>query len=427
VGVAVGLTEPSGRSWRNRDYKLFLAGQAASAIGNGVTFTVLPLAVVEMTRSGSRLGLLGLLQTLPALTMGLLAGSMADRYDRRRLMIAADAGRAVLIAMIPLAWYAGVPLLPVIYAAVVPVAVLTPVFLAAYNAAVPSLAGRAHVPAATAELQAVAAVGFVAGPGLTAALIAVVRPVAVLWLDVASFVISAACLALIRRRLHADGELRPAGAGLLTGIREGLAFIRRTPAVSGLLCFWVGVSGSTVLLIPAVAYLADVERSLPGWSFPAIVAGFSFGALGGFAAAARLSRAAAGPPMLAATALTGLAVVTIVHLRGIAPLVGGAVIGGAGSGCSTCLYVAARTNLTPDHLLGRIGSVSELATDAVSPVALLAEGLILDALGGTVVMTAIGCIFVAAGIAFMLSPSLRGVRAAADDGRSPGRPAGELT
>jgi hypothetical protein len=117
---------------------------------------------------------------------------------------------------------------------------------------------------------------------------------------------------------------------------------------------------------------------------------------------------------LAANLLTGLAVITIVHLGGVFPLITGAVLGGAGTGCVTCLYVAARTNLTPDHLLGRVGSLSELATDAVSPIALLSEGLILDAVGGTAVMTAIGCAFVAAGLAFVLSPSLRGIRPAGE-------------
>ena len=92
---------------RNRDFKIVIAGQSVSAFGDAVTFTALPLLVLAMTGSGVAMGLVGALQTIPDLIIGLPAGAIADRWDRRKLMLWSDAGRALLTALIPIAALAG--------------------------------------------------------------------------------------------------------------------------------------------------------------------------------------------------------------------------------------------------------------------------------------------------------------------------------
>lgn len=87
----------------DRDFRLVLGGQGVSALGDAITFTALPLLVVTLTGSGIVMGIVGVLQTIPDLVLGLPAGALADRWDRRRLIIWADLGRALLTALIPLA------------------------------------------------------------------------------------------------------------------------------------------------------------------------------------------------------------------------------------------------------------------------------------------------------------------------------------
>ena len=79
---------------RNRDFKVLLSSQGISSLGDAVSFTALPLLVLALTGSGFAMGVVGALQTLPDLFVGMVAGAIADRSDRKRMMFLADLGRA---------------------------------------------------------------------------------------------------------------------------------------------------------------------------------------------------------------------------------------------------------------------------------------------------------------------------------------------
>ncbi len=86
---------------KNRDFRIVLVGQGISALGDSVNVTTMPLLVLALTGSGLQMGIVGVLQRLPDLLFGLPAGAYADRWDRRRMMLSADAGRAILTAAWP--------------------------------------------------------------------------------------------------------------------------------------------------------------------------------------------------------------------------------------------------------------------------------------------------------------------------------------
>ena len=87
---------------RNRDFKVVLGSQGISSLGDAVSFTAMPLLVLALTGSAFAMGIVGALQTLPDLFLGMVAGALADRSDRKRMMFLADLGRAGLTALIPL-------------------------------------------------------------------------------------------------------------------------------------------------------------------------------------------------------------------------------------------------------------------------------------------------------------------------------------
>ena len=127
---------------RNRDFKVLLTTQGISSLGDAVSFTALPLLVLALTGSGLAMGVVGALQTLPDLVFGMVAGALADRSDRKRMMFLADLGRAALTAVIPLSVYLGGPTMAVILIVAAPMSVLRSFFLAGYTASVPALVGR---------------------------------------------------------------------------------------------------------------------------------------------------------------------------------------------------------------------------------------------------------------------------------------------
>ncbi|MGH2614795.1 MAG: MFS transporter, partial [Thermomicrobiales bacterium] len=137
-------TAPSGLRG-NRDFQIVLAGQAVSAFGDAITLTAMPLLVLFLTGSGALMGLVGALQILPDLVLGLPAGALADRWDRRRMMLWADAGRAVLTAAIPLSFWLGWPTMAVILVVTVPTNALRVLSDAGFTSAVPGLVGRENL------------------------------------------------------------------------------------------------------------------------------------------------------------------------------------------------------------------------------------------------------------------------------------------
>ena len=129
------VDEPLGR---NHDFKTLLSTQGVSSIGDAVSFTALPLLVFALTGSGAVMGLVGALQTLPDLFFGMVAGALADRSDRKRMMFLADLGRALLTALIPISVWLGGPTLVVILIVAAPMSILRSFFLAGYTASVPA-------------------------------------------------------------------------------------------------------------------------------------------------------------------------------------------------------------------------------------------------------------------------------------------------
>ena len=122
---------------RNRDFKVLLTSQAVSSLGDGVSFAALPLLVLALTGSAFAMGVVGAIQTLPDLFFGMIAGAIADRSDRKRMMFVADLVRAGLTALIPLSVALDGPTMAVIVIVTAPMAVCRSFFLAGYTASVP--------------------------------------------------------------------------------------------------------------------------------------------------------------------------------------------------------------------------------------------------------------------------------------------------
>src|SRR5438552_299438 len=173
--------------WRNRDFRIVVGGQGLSALGDAVSYTALPLLVLALTGSGVLMGVVGILQTLPDLFLGLVAGAYADRHDRRRMIILSDLGRAILTALIPISYWLGLPTIAVILLVTAPIHVLRVFWLAAWSAAVPSLVGRDMVGRASGIAEAFFSLAFIIGPALAGIFAGIIGPAPTLAIVAASF------------------------------------------------------------------------------------------------------------------------------------------------------------------------------------------------------------------------------------------------
>ena len=109
------MTQAAAPLRRNRDFALLWSGQVVSTVGSEVSQLAFPLLVLALTGSARDAGIVGFARGLPFLLVYLPAGVLVDRWNRKRVMLAADAGRALAIGSVavwlalgrpPLAWLA---------------------------------------------------------------------------------------------------------------------------------------------------------------------------------------------------------------------------------------------------------------------------------------------------------------------------------
>ena len=209
---------------RDHDYRQLFAATTVAQFGFQISQLAVPLvAVVVLAASPWQVGLLTTITMAPFLLVGLPAGAWVDRLRRRRVMIVADLGRAVLLATVPLAWWAGWLTIWQLYAVAFLVGALTVFFDVAYQSYLPTLVGRAQLVEGNSKLEAVRSTAHLGGPALAGQLIRLMSAPVALLLDAVALATSALFVAKIRQR---EPQPTPSpDANLVREIREGLRFV----------------------------------------------------------------------------------------------------------------------------------------------------------------------------------------------------------
>ncbi|MFN2483701.1 MAG: MFS transporter [Candidatus Limnocylindria bacterium] len=396
------------RLWRNRDFRIVLAGQGLSALGDAVTFTALPLLVLFLTGSGVQMGVVGVLQMLPDLIFGLPSGALADRWDRRRILIATDLARAGLTALIPLSMILGLPTMAVVFAVTGPINVARVLFMAAFTASVPRLVGRPQIGPANSYIEAGYSLGFIVGPAIAGILAATIGPGPTLGIDAASFGLSAASLMLVRRSLQARSE--PATTHFLADIRDGIAFVARHATLRTAIVFWTGMNIAFAPIVAALTYYITLDRGLGPDAVGIVVSAYGVGSLLGAIAATRLTRGAIGRVILAGGAVTGLMTAALVLFTTVPPMFVLSLVTGISNTATAVCYITLRTAVAPDVLLGRVGSTARTITLGLSPLGMLGAGFLLDATNGATTLLVMGGFAFVLSVAFVVPASLRTAR-----------------
>jgi NRE family putative nickel resistance protein-like MFS transporter len=237
--------------------RLWLA-QLIAQLGESIALVAMPLLVYGMTGSAELLSLIFVLQLLPRIVLAPITGLLADRLDRRRLMIGADLGRAVVVALLPFtqqAWQVAV------LASLVAVgnALARPAELAAVPMVVPP---EQLVPALSVS-QVGTSVVRVAGPALAGGIIAMTGPAPAFGAQALCFLISVGVLlglALPAVERVPTSDLRPPSSILFQEIGDGLRIVWHNRIVRGtamIESLWQAVFASLVVTV-----LIYVEQTL---------------------------------------------------------------------------------------------------------------------------------------------------------------------
>jgi len=373
--------------WRQPDFLKLWAGETISLLGSQVTLLAMPLvAVLSLNATPFQMGILGMVQYIPWLLIGLAAGAWVDRMHRRPVLVAADLGRALLLGFIPFAAVAGILKLEYLYGIAFLVGILNVFFDVAYTAFLPTLVPRNRLLEGNSKLQVSASIAEIAGPGIAGGLVQwLTAPLAIV-ADAISFLVSAVSLAWIGAsepgNLTADGS-----RNILVEIREGLRLIflnpiLRTFAIASMTCnFFIDVH-LAVFVLYAMRGLEISPVTLD-----AIYAVGSLGGLLGSVFAGRLAtglglgRAIVGMQILLTFAMAAI------PLSGMQTRIAVPVIALAEAvwGFAAVVYVvntvSLRQVITPDRLQGRAAASLRFVTWGVAPLGFLLGGILGEQIG----------------------------------------------
>lgn len=204
---------------RRREFRLLFCGQLVSTAGSMLTFVAIPFQVFALTESSLAVGLLGVAEIGPILVFALLSGALADAVDRRRLVMLAEAGAAVVAAALLINALAPEPQVWVLFVCASLAAACNALLRPPANAMLARLVPREELKPAMALEWLRRDVGQLAGPALGGVLIAAAGVAATYAIDLLTFLASLALLAAMQRMPPPEVAERPSLGGIAAGLR----------------------------------------------------------------------------------------------------------------------------------------------------------------------------------------------------------------
>lgn len=359
---------------------------AFEGAGDEGSRVVIPIIAVSMLGAGAlEVGIINALSLSAFLLLGVPIGVWADRLRRRRLMIAADVFRALVVLSVPAAFITGAMSIVHLLVCVALIGVADVVFTTAHGAFIPSVVNREQVSDAHARLQSAASLVAVGSPSLTAALLSVIAAPFALVTAGMSYALSALTLASIQVR----EDIKPPRQheAFWPAARAGLSFTVRHPVLRGLFLSGMILNAATMFGSAAAAVYALGVLGLT----PAV-----FALLGTFAALGGLVASVAAPAILQQLGIgrtrifAGVACVPVVALTPLAavlPLFPALWLGASTFGWAFLVVVISVAGagivprIAPAHRLGIVTASSRLFVLGIMPLASLTGGALAAWIG----------------------------------------------
>lgn len=368
LSVDVGLLRGA------RDFRLLFTATLASALGTWPAFVALVVDVYDRTGSAGWVSVLLVVEFIPFIVIGLLAGPLLDRLPRCRVMVAADLVRGALFVGIVFASAAWQIVLVALLAGVA-----SAFFRPAVYAGLPNLVPDERLPQANGLLQAADNVTMAAGPVLGGVLVAAFGPDPAYLVNAASFAVSAVLILAIRAGLE---EGRTESQGHWRDLRSGLALLHSSAVLRTVVCTWSVVMLASAGISVAEVFLAEDVLDGGDFGYGLFVSASGLGLVSGSLLAGRAMQDRSTRSVYAAA--VALMALSFAGVAGAPTLWSGAallVAGGVGNGLAiVCNGVLIQRGI-PDQLRGRAFTVAMSLTYAALGAGMIAAAPVTNALG----------------------------------------------
>ena len=380
-------------AFASRDFRLLWGGQAISFTGDAAFTVALGWRVTDLTGKAGSLGYVLALETLAALATLLLGGVLADRYSRRRLMIASDLARAAVVGVFFAVDLTGHLTFGAVLALGACFGLGVGFFQPAFGGIIPLVVEAPLLPSANSWLGIARQGSSVIGPAIAAGVYSTSGPSVVWAIEAGSFVVSAAALWLAETRQVTPEAVR----GMRSELAEGFRYVSSVPWI------WTGIAAACVILMfgmaPFTALLPRLVRSHYDrgvGSYGLLFSLMSAGMVAGSLAWARWHPSRHRVVVCYATfGLGGLGMI-VVALSPWYWLAAAAVVWrGVGVGVGIAAWMTLIVELVPERLLSRVLSLDFFGSTGLTPVGyVLAAALattvspsVILAVGGSVALT----------------------------------------
>jgi MFS family permease len=380
-------------------------GTVVSSTGDEITLLALPWLVLQMTHSPFQLGIVAALRNLPFLLFTLIAGVYADRWDRRRIMLAADLLRFASLATIPIAALLGVLTIVQIYVIAFLAGTGRVWFDVAHYALLPGIVEPDQLVDANSKFQTSDGVSVLLGPSIGGFLIKLAGAANAIAFDAASFLVSAAAIFTLPslRAPQAPAE-RGWKAQLIGGFRY---LVQQRPIFENALALMALLFFATMVDAVFVFY-AQHELHLDAALTGIVLAAAGLGPIILGPLAPRVRRRYRTGQVMVATAILSGPLLAILDVAVLVPkpfaiaLAGGSLALSFGMAAlwnvATLSY---RQALIPDHLMSRVNSSLRFIGWGTMPIAAFAGGLLSQTIGvrWLIAISAVGLMLLGAGLA----------------------------
>jgi len=394
-GVAVDTTALR----ESRDYRVLVIGGLISGIGTQVTLVALPFQIYVLTSSSFLVGLLGLVELVPLVVVALLGGTLADRMDRRRLLLVSQVVQAGTSLCLVIGAAAGSPPVGVLYLIAAVASGASAVDRPTRAAMVPALVGPERLRSAISFNYGLVQVAMVVGPAMGGIIIAAGGLTWAYAVDVATF------LAMIAAAWAIASPPRPAvepGASFLSAVRDGIRFAGRSGELMG--SFAIDILAMTFgmprALFPALALTVyDAGPEGVGILYAAVSAGAVVAAFstGWMIHARRLGRIVVFAVLVWGVGIACLGLTSELWVGALCLLVAGA----ADSVSAVCRSTILQT-VTPDEMRGRMSAIFTLVVAGGPRLGDVESGTVA-AVGGTQLSVVSGGVICVLGIVPVLA------------------------
>ena len=400
---------------RVRDFRLLWSGMCVSLLGDGVFIVAMAWQIYALSNTPTALAVVGIAMTVPTIAFLLVGGVVSDRFDRRRVMLAADVARGLAIAAIAVLSLTGTLELWHMVALVAVFGAATAFFGPAFDAIVPDVLPAALLPQANSLDQFVRPIALrLAGPAIGGLLI---DGVGVGWafaLNAATFAVSAAALLAMA---PIASTVRAAGGSMVGDIWAGFAYIRRHVWLWG--TFASAAVAYLLFMGPAEVLLPFVVKNSLHGSASDLGLVFAAGGVGSVACAVLIGQR--GIPRrditfmyaawtLATVAIAGYGLASAVWQLMLASLAFNAL-----ETAGTIVWATAKQRHVPPELLGRVSSLDWLISIGLLPLSFALTGPVSSVLGVQGTLIAGGVVGSVVTFGALLLPGMRAVEGKHDE------------